>query len=150
MINKRKKNSRLRGSKTHTHGSMKKRRGAGHRGGRGAAGSGKRADTKKPSVWKGKYFGKFGFKGKPNKSEPVNLSYIEENAEVLVERKLISKENDQYTVDITKLGYNKLLGRGKITKKFDITVPAASKHAIEAVKAAGGTVKGIEKENGTA
>jgi len=69
---------------------------------------------------------------------------------VLVEKKLISKENDQYTIDIAKLGYNKLLGRGKITKKFNITVPAASKHAIEAVKAAGGSVKGIEKENGTA
>ena len=47
VINKSKKKLKYRGSKTHGCGSMKKRRGAGHRGGRGAAGSGKRGDTKK-------------------------------------------------------------------------------------------------------
>ena len=52
MDNKRSKNSRQRGSKTHGWGAMKKHRGAGHRGGRGAAGSGKRGDAKKPSIWR--------------------------------------------------------------------------------------------------
>ena len=55
-VNKRKKNSRQRGSHTHGWGAMKKHRGAGNRGGRGAAGSGKRADSKKPSIWTGPYF----------------------------------------------------------------------------------------------
>ena len=56
MVVTRKKNTRQRGSKTHGCGSMKKRRGAGHRGGRGAAGSGKRGDCKKPSIWKNKKY----------------------------------------------------------------------------------------------
>ena len=57
VVNKLKKKVKYRGSKTHGCGSMKKRRGAGHRGGRGAAGSGKRGDAKKPSIWNEKYFG---------------------------------------------------------------------------------------------
>ena len=54
--NQRKKNSRHRGSWTHSHGEKKKHRGAGSRGGRGNAGSGKRGDAKKPSYWKIKKF----------------------------------------------------------------------------------------------
>ena len=46
-INKRKKNTRQSAGTTHGCGSMKKRRGAGNRGGRGNAGSGKRGDAKK-------------------------------------------------------------------------------------------------------
>ena len=61
-VNKRSKNTRQRGHTTHGWGSMKKHRGKGHQGGAGMAGSGKRADSKKPSIWKDKrYFGKFGF-----------------------------------------------------------------------------------------
>ena len=64
-VHKRKKVTKQRGSKTHGWGSMKKHRGAGNRGGRGKAGTGKRADTKKPTIInlfgaKG-YFGKKGF-----------------------------------------------------------------------------------------
>ena len=80
VINKRKKNSRQRGSWTHGWGEKKKHRGAGHRGGRGRAGTGKKGDAKKPSVWKNtKYFGKFGFKKKNVKEaiKPINLRDIE-------------------------------------------------------------------------
>ena len=65
VVNKRKKSTRQRAGTTHGYGSMKKHRGAGHRGGRGASGTGKRADSKKPSIWKQTdYFGKHGFKKK--------------------------------------------------------------------------------------
>ena len=50
MQNKVKKVRKFRGSHTHGYGSKKKHRGAGSRGGRGMAGSGKRADQKKPSI----------------------------------------------------------------------------------------------------
>jgi len=61
---KRKKVVKYRGSHTHGGGAKKKRRGAGNRGGRGLAGSGKRAHHKKQLIFKlfGKdYFGKKGF-----------------------------------------------------------------------------------------
>ena len=49
---KRKKNTRMRAHTTHGWGSMKKRRGAGNRGGRGMAGTGKRAAQKKQTILK--------------------------------------------------------------------------------------------------
>ena len=64
-INKRKKNTRQKGSHTCGWGSKKKHRKAGNRGGRGMSGTGKRSDHKKTMILKKfghEYFGKFGFR----------------------------------------------------------------------------------------
>ncbi len=142
VVYKRKKNTRQRGSHTHGWGSKKKHRGSGHRGGRGMAGTGKRADTKKPSIWGERYFGKVGFKKKGVKKEikTINIVYFEENLDSLLSKKLIEKENGKYIIDLKKLGFNKLLGKGKLTKKFIITADYASKHVVEGIKNAGGEV----------
>ena len=149
VVNKRKKNTRQRAHTTHGWGSMKKHRGAGNRGGRGMAGSGKRSDSKKPKIWKNKkYFGKHGFKmhGQKLKINPINLSFFEEKAEKLLEKKQITKENDIYVMDAEKLGYNKILGSAKLTKKFKITAPYFSKGAIEKIEKAGGQAIKTAKE----
>ncbi len=74
MNTKRKKVTKYRGSKTHGGGSMKKRRGAGSRGGRGRAGSGKKGDVKKPSYWhEYPYSGKKGFVSRKEKPKTINL-----------------------------------------------------------------------------
>ena len=143
VIKKRKKNTRQRGGTTHGYGSMKKNRGFGNKGGKGNAGSGKRADSKKPSNWKDtKYFGKHGFKnlGFKKTIKTINLLEIEQKLPSLVSKKLISKENDIYVVDLKKIGFNKLLGKGKPTKKYKITTEYASKNIIEKIKKAGGEV----------
>src|SRR3989338_998997 len=142
VVYKRKKNTRQRGSHTHGWGSKKKHRGAGHRGGRGMAGSGKRADQIKPSLWKERYFGKFGFKKKGVKEDikSINICVIDEKIGDYISKKLIVKEDDFYVVDLEKLGYNKLLGNGRIKKKFKITTPYASKKVIERIKNANGIV----------
>src|SRR3989344_858157 len=132
-VNKRKKNTRRRGYKTHGWGSKKKHRGKGHQGGAGMAGTGKRADSKKPSIWKDEhYFGKYGFISKTPKVKmlPINISFIEQHIQKYLSNDLIKKEHDFYLVDIKKLGFNKLLGDGKVKLKFKITVPYASKSAI--------------------
>lgn len=142
-VNKRKKNERQRGHKTHGWGAKKKHRGKGHQGGAGMAGTGKRADTKKPSIWKDKkYFGKHGFISKTPKVKirAINVSAIEMHLDKYILGKLITKEKDCYTADLEKLGYNKLLGDGKVSMKFRITAPYASKTAVEKVKGAGGEV----------
>ena len=148
VVWKRKKNTRQRGSHTHGWGSKKKHRGSGNKGGKGMAGTGKRSDSKKPSIWKERYFGKFGFKkkGEIEDIRPVNLVYIEENLDSLLEKKLAAKEGDSYAVDIEKLGCNKLLGTGKITKKFKITAKYASQNVIDKIKEKGGEVIAKEKE----
>lgn len=147
-VNKRKKNSRQRGSWTHGWGEKKKHRGAGHRGGRGMSGSGKRADQKKPSIWKERYFGKLGFKFKGAKEDikPVNIKDIETKIEKFVASKLAVEKNGVYEIDVTKLGFNKVLGTGKLSKKLKVHSPMFSEKAKIKITESGGEAIEITKE----
>ncbi|MEK6904212.1 MAG: uL15 family ribosomal protein [Nanoarchaeota archaeon] len=129
-VNRRKKNSRLRGSHTHGWGSKKKHRGSGNRGGFGMAGTGKRSDNKKPWVLKvygTSYFGKRGF----------NLP-----REVKKEVKAINIQDlpDRKEINITEMGYNKLLSKGRISKPVKITVESCSAKAKAKIEKAGGQI----------
>lgn len=140
MIRKTRKIRKMRGSRTVGGGCSKKRRGAGHRGGRGMAGGHKHHWT-----WIVKYdpdhFGKHGFK-RPNKTitryNVVNLNYLDEKSEELVEKGLAQTDGSKITVDVTKLGYNKVLGQGRITKPLIIRSPSFSQSAINKIEEAGG------------
>jgi large subunit ribosomal protein L15 len=132
---KRKKKSRMRGSKTHGWGAMKKHRGSGNRGGVGHAGTGKRADCKKPSFelpGKG-YFGKYGFKKRRNRKEIniISLGEIDKKIEGWVKEKLAAKEGEFFVVELKNLGYHKVLSNGPLTKKIKIKANYASANAIE-------------------
>ncbi len=142
-LNKRKKSIKFRGAHTHGYGSKKKHRGSGHQGGVGMAGTGKKADQKKPSVWKDtKYFGRHGFNSKHAlKVKEINLFYIENHLDLLLKEGTVKKEGDHYTLDLKDLGCNKLLGSGKITKKLFVKTLLASASAIEKVEKAGGKVE---------
>lgn len=116
-------------------------KGAGNRGGRGRAGTGKRGDANKPKVWKnGKYFGKYGFKSKSrSKVKAINVSYIDSHIDVLLDKKLITKDKESYIVDLDKLGFNKLLGSGpKLKNKLKITAENFTERAKSKVERAGG------------
>lgn len=123
--------SKMRGSRTHGRG-HKSGRGAGIRGGRGNAGLHKHKYISALKC-KDKYFGRRGFK-RPNASAKttINLSEIEKFAK-------------RGIVDLTGLGYDKLLGKGHISKKLKIKVHEASKKAIEKVAQVGGEIVGGEK-----
>ncbi len=142
VSNKRSKNTRLRGSHTHGYGGKKKHRGAGSRGGRGMAGTGKRADTNKPSISANtKYFGVHGFTPVNRKLvQTINLNTLQSRIEGLVAQKVAEKKGDTYVVDLTKTAYGKLLGSGSITIPVTVTVNTASARAIEKVQAAKGSV----------
>ena len=145
-VNRRKKNVRQRGHKTHGWGAKKKHRGKGHQGGAGMAGTGKRADSKKPSIWKDKdYFGKHGFVSKTPKVKinAVNIGFIEQHINNFLLNNSIKKENEYYVIDLEKIGYNKILGDGRVSMKFKIKTPYASKTAVEKIKEAGGEVIGL-------
>lgn len=132
-VNRRSKNSRQRGSWTHGGGAKKKRRGSGHRGGHGFSGTGKKASQKKPSVWNPRHIGKYGFKKKGIVKDvnTVNLEYL---------NKLSLENKIKDSINLKDLGFNKLLGKGKLTKKLKIIVESASEKAVQRVKAAGGEV----------
>lgn len=139
---KRKKNTRLRGSHTHGGGSKKKRRGAGHRGGRGNAGSGKRGDAKKPSYWKIlRRSGKHGFKSKvKNNYSTINVGELQNKIHTLTEKNKAKLENNTYKIDLKDIKKQKLLGTGKIHKKLEITCVTATELAIKKIESAGGKV----------
>jgi large subunit ribosomal protein L15 len=149
-VHKQKKNIRQRAKTTHGWGSMKKHRGAGHRGGRGLSGSGKRSDQRKTSLWKDKkYFGKYGFTSKSRMPDmvPINIKTLEDRAEALVKKGLVKFENGAYVLDLADLGYNKLLSAGNATKKLIITTAYATEKAVEKVKKAGGDVNITAKKS---
>ncbi len=141
--NKRKKNSRMYGAKTHGYGSMKKHRGAGNRGGRGKAGTGKRADQNKPSIWKDtKYFGKHGFVSPTHEDvHAINTSFLEQKFNTFLEKGLLKEESGKYVIDLSKINIQKLLAKGKITKPFVVKVKYATKGAVEKIEKAGGSVE---------
>jgi large subunit ribosomal protein L15 len=151
-MNLRKKSSRHRGSWTHGHGEKKKRRGAGSRGGRGNAGSGKRGDAKKPSFWKIKDYhkGKKGFSNPAaNKVTTITLTQLNSKITQMVETGIATKKGKSFIVNCQAIGINKLLGTGVPSYAFEIVVASATKGAIAKVEEAGGKVELIiQSESG--
>ncbi|MEM3126901.1 MAG: uL15 family ribosomal protein [Candidatus Woesearchaeota archaeon] len=141
-VRRNKKVRKLRGSKTHGWGAMKKHRGKGHRGGKGMSGTGKRGDQKKPSIWKKlNYFGKKGFAGKKKPFiNSINIESLELNASKYILNNLATKEGDMIVIDVSKLGYNKVLGSGSLKTKMKIISPSFSEGAKEKIQQAGGQV----------
>jgi len=127
-LKKRNKKSRARGNRT-LGWAMKKHKGSGNRGGKGMAGTGKRADQRKSWVIKNQfpYFGKQGTTSKSTKkrvNKVINLWQIAE----------------KYKAGEIKLLDCTILGDGEISGKYIITAKGASKSAREKIEKAGGKV----------
>lgn len=133
--------SKFRGSRTHGRG-KKAGRGAGLRGGRGNAGLHKH---KWISVVKycPDYFGHHGFK-RPQSvvSDKVtmNLSEVEQSLPSLAKDGFAVQKDGKWSVDLTKMGVDKLLGSGRITTAISVRVAEASAAAQEKLKGAGGAL----------
>ena len=119
----------------------KKGRGAGLRGGRGNAGCHKTKRIMYERV--GRVWGAHGFK-RPQTvvmaNCAINLKVIEENAHEWVEQGNASKKGKTISIDLKKMGYDKLLGTGVPSQAYNITISAASAKAVEKVEAAGGEI----------
>ena len=141
VARRRAQSSRHHGTRLHGRGGKRKQRGAGNRGGRGMAGTGKRGGSRRPSIWRDlTYFGKYGFTKPTLRQRSITLSLLEESMPRLVEAGLASKEKDAYVIDLIKLGYDKLLSKGKLGLKLKVKARYASHGAVEKVEAAGGEV----------
>ena len=147
MIRKRRKIRTKRGSRSCGGGNVKKRKGGGHRGGRGLAGGGKNKKTKADMV-RQKYpnhFGKSGFK-RPQavikKEKTMNVQELDQNIAVYVEEGIATQKGNVITIDLGALGVTKVLGAGKVTHRLQVTAPAFSKSAAAKIEKAGGKVHG--------
>ncbi|MFD1565019.1 uL15m family ribosomal protein [Haloarchaeobius amylolyticus] len=136
------KKRRQRGSRTHSGGSHKNRRGAGHRGGRGRAGRSKHEfHNYEPK-------GKHGFKRPHDIREEVleiDVQKLDEDAILYVADDLAEETGDGYELDardIVEDGHEadvvKVLGSGQVRNQLTVTADAFSDAAEEKLEAAGG------------
>ena len=99
MIRIKKKSTKMRGTRTCGGGCSKKRRGAGHRGGRGLAGSGKKKKTKwtRTIVTMPYHIGSYGFSRNSNLERTlsfINVGAIEEQINSLIEKILPKRKKE--------------------------------------------------------
>jgi len=140
VVRKRKKFKKFRGHRTYGTGSHKKARGGGSRGGRGLAGLHKHkwSYTVKYAP---EHFGRHGFKRPEEmveKIKAINLKELDQLAEKFLKEKIAEKEDDKIKIDVSKLGYKKVLGSGQINKPLIVEAKYFSKSAIKKIEQAGG------------
>lgn len=133
------KTRKFKGSRTHGRG-KKAGRGAGLRGGRGNAGLHKHKWMTTVKYLPG-HFGRHGFK-RPQSvvadNITMNLSDLEQSLPKLAEGGFATEKDGEWTVDLTKLGIDKLLGSGRIGTVVAVRVASASAKAKEKLEGAGG------------
>lgn len=123
------KTKKFRGTATHGRG-KKAGRGAGLQGGRGNAGLHKHKYMHMLKYMPD-HFGRHGFKRPPSvvkKDKTINVGQLEE------------KFPEKKSIDLTKEGFDKLLGGGVINSNLKIKVKKASQKAVEKIKKKGGEV----------
>jgi large subunit ribosomal protein L15 len=54
--------------------------------------------------------------------------------------KYVKNDSDNKILDLTKLGYDKLLGGGNVTTKMNIKVEQISRRAVEKIQTIGGSI----------
>ena len=131
---------------THCTGARKKKRGSGMKGGKGMAGSGKRADQKKTLITKlygNSYFGKQGVTSrgtKRDKRKRINLQQIESNIKNYIKKGLAKKTSNGFEINLEDY---KILGGDKdykIKNKLIIKAKEASQSVLGSVKKEGGEI----------
>ncbi len=149
VVRKRKKSRKLRGrTRTMGWGRIGQHRKSGARGGFGAVGF-----HKHKWMWVLKYapnwFGKHGFTRPPEVVSGVyviNVGELDEMAKYLMAKNLVYKEDDKIVIDVASMGFNKVLGRGKVTLPLKVITKAITEKAKEKIEAAGGEVVLIGEE----
>jgi large subunit ribosomal protein L15 len=97
------------------------------------------------------YFGKSGFKtpqGITGESNPntINISQIDQMIDKQTRTKTITKKRGKPYIDLTSLGYQKLLAKGKLTKPAIIKINKWSESAAKKIEEAGGQIISATKE----
>lgn len=134
VVRFRKKSRRMRGSKTHGWGMKKKHRGAGSQGGRGQAGM-----LKHKKSWMlmhdPDHFGNIGFK------IPTEAKKGIKNV-TLKDLDILAKKLNKVEIDVSELGFDKVLSTGKLTQALTVKAKKFVEKAKQKIEAAGG--KAIE------
>lgn len=157
MRNHDRKVRKMRGRRTHGYGKVGQHRKTGQRAGRGKTTQWKK--SKKSYYLKQKElgfpdpdwdFGKKGFKRPQDitriyQINTLNVKDLDHKIEALVIENKASKSGNTYSINLNDINIQKVLGRGEINKKINITVKNASKRAVEKIETAGGKINLLQK-----
>jgi len=127
---------RMRGSRTHGWGVSGQHRDSGMRGGRGRAGTFKHKKTR--LLAEGVKRGKQGFARAFRRT--VRTINIGDLTRITPETPKDTSKGELPLLDLSRLGYTKLLGEGVLTRPMAVRVEKASKSAVRKVEAAGGKI----------
>lgn len=140
MPHKLRKIRKKRGTRTQGYGRVGQHRKGGSRG--------KRKVGRHKQLWsyvtsyEPDYFKKVGFTSHRSLGREVNtmnIGELEELAQNVISKRRGHRET-KILIDLEELGYNKLLGKGNITKPVHVKVPSCSETAAKKIEAVGGQV----------
>lgn len=143
VVRRQKKVRGQRRSRTYGWGNPKKHRGSGSRGGRGNAGRGKRGQQNVTELQGNSTLGR-DYKCRIPclifHEKALNVGDIERDFDSLMGRLGLKEKSGSKAaeLDLSKLGYTKVLGAGKISRKVVVKADRFSSRAAEKIKAAGG------------
>lgn len=94
------------------------------------------------------YFGRKGFLPRSSKSKinVINVGELNELIDRLADAKQLEKKGGKAFIDLHKLGYQKLLAKGKIAKPVLVEVALHSEKAAKKIEGAGGQILSSEKK----
>jgi large subunit ribosomal protein L15 len=87
------------------------------------------------------HFGKHGFTRPPEVRKEVraiNVGEIDERLEELLQQGVARKEKERFIVDVSKLGFEKVLGGGKVTHPLEVRAQEFVESAKRKLEEAGG------------
>jgi len=133
----------MRGSRTHGYGRISQHRKSGSRGGKGNAG-GKNTFRIRTIVYEPDRFRNIGFVRRGHEAKPehrtINVGELEDLATKTLGIEATSSKGE-LELDLTEMGYGKLLSRGEISIPMEIRVSSFSPKAGTKVEAAGGEIR---------
>jgi len=143
VVRKKKKSRKLQGrTRSMGWGRIGQHRKSGSRGGFGAVGM-----HKHKWIWVLKYaprwFGKHGFTRPPevvSEVKTINVGELDEIAKYLISKNLAYREDDKIVIDVASMGFNKVLGRGKVTLPLKVITKSITERARQKIESAGGEV----------
>jgi large subunit ribosomal protein L15 len=142
LPHKARKVRKQRGSRTHGWGQIGQHRSRGGRGGTGKAGLDKHKWTyvvkHDPTYWEKKGF--FSTKTLGKKVNIINIGKLDDLTTKLELNKKLEKKENKIFLDLDSLGYDKLLGNGKVLKPMLVKISSFSKSASKKLEEAGGSI----------
>ena len=136
VVRKQRKVRRQRGRRTYGRGCSKRGRGSGEKGGKGLSG-GHKQKWSYVLRYMPKHFGKHGFTRPPElrrEVNAINVGELDERLDEFLQQGIAKREGGRIVVDIGKLGFERVLGGGYVTRPIEVVAKefvAAAKRKLE-------------------